>query len=211
MIKRILIFLALAVLVSSCGIPVAPPPTSTPLPSIVPPTIEPPTPTAEPPLPTVTPACVSPEPSEKDIDRALTFTGTIFETEWEKSYTVAENRVSVTWLNNPLGAVAYLEALIFPCGYEEPDLNNYYSAENWNTIFQYYESYELLNECKRDDGLRLYEFETQNQGFKYGVRYWVLNDTNTRVISTMIVFPLESKSLLDEYSLKLFPSYSTCP
>jgi hypothetical protein len=69
----------------------------------------------------------------------------------------------------------------------------------------------LIDECKTDDGLRLYEFETQNQGFEYGVRYWVKSDTDTRVISAMIVFPSESKLLLDEYSSMLFPGYSTCP
>ena len=106
-----------------------------------------------------------------------------------KSYSVAEGRVTVTWQNTPLGAVVYLEALIFPCSYEEPDLNAYFSDENWKAIFANYESYELIDECKTDDGLRLYEFKTQNQGFEYEIRYWVENDTDTRVIVTMIVFP----------------------
>ncbi|CAG0952506.1 hypothetical protein ANAEL_00144 [Anaerolineales bacterium] len=207
MIKRILMFLALAVVVSSCGKPAAAPPTATPTP-----TIPPPTKTEEAPLPTVTAACISPEPTQKDIDRVLSFTeGTFDVAEWERSYTVAENRVSVTWLNNPSGAIAYLEAIIFPCGYEEPDLNNYYSDENWKTIFQYYENYELVDECKRDDGLRLYEFKTQNQGFEYGVKYWVKNDTDTRVISMMIVFPLELNAMMGDYSTRLFPTYPNCP
>jgi hypothetical protein len=174
-------------------------------------TVVPPTKPAEVPLPTVTPVCISPEPTQKDIDRALSFADATFDApEWERSYTVAENRVSVTWLNNPSGAVAYLEALIFPCGYEEPDLNNYYD-ENWGTIFQYYESYELVDECKRNDGLRLYEFKTQNQGFEYGVRYWVRNDGDTRVISMMIVFPLELQAMMGDYSTRLFPTYPSCP
>jgi len=164
------------------------------------------------PLPTVTPVCISPEPTEKDIDRALSFAEATFDaSEWEKSYAVTENRVSVTWLNNPSGAVAYLEAIIFSCGYEEPDLNNYYSNENWKTIFQYDESYKLMDECKRDDGLRLYEFETQNQGFEYRVKYWVRNDTDTRIISMMIVFPSELEAMMGDYSTRLFPTYPSCP
>lgn len=204
--KQALIFLALAIGIASCGSPATATPTSTP-----PPTAIPPTNTAELPLPTVTPVCISPNPTQKDIDRALSYTGGVFGSSgWEQSTATSETSVAVTWQNITQGAVIYLEAIIFPCGYEEPDLNKYYSDENWNAIFQNYESYELIGKCKRDDGLRLYEFKTQNQGFEYEIRYWVESDTDTRVISTMIVFPLESKLLLDEYSSMLFPGYSTC-
>ena len=164
------------------------------------------------PLPTTTPVCIAPEPTQGDIDQALAYTGSTFSTpNWEQSYTVNEAAVAVLWQDVPQSALVYLEARIKPCGYEEPDLNKEFSDENWQAIFANYESYELTNECKNDNGLRLYEFKTQNQGFEYAVKYWVENDTSTRVIVTMIVFPLESKLLLDEYSYMLFPGYSTCP
>ena len=203
------ILFAIVVIISACGgKPSAAPPTLTPMPTVLPPTIEP----TRRPLPTVTPACISPEPVQADIDRVLSYTEDVLdEQEWENSYAVAENRVSVTWLNNPQGAIVYLEALIFPCSYEEPDLNQYYSDKNWKAIFQNYESYELVDECKTNDGLRLYEFEAQNFGFEYVIKYWVENDTDTRVISTMIVFPLESELLMDEYAARLFPEYVVCP
>lgn len=205
--KKIIIFFTIAMIASSCAKPGAVPPTSTPQPTIAP-TVRP----TNRPLPTVTPVCISAEPTQKDIDRALTYADDIFdELEWEKNYTVAENRVSVTWLNNPEGAIVYLEALIFPCSYEEPDLNKYYSDENWKAIFQNYENYELVDECKTDDGLRLYEFEAQNLGFEYSIKYWVESDTDTRVISTMVVFPLDSELLMDEYASMLFPEYMICP
>jgi len=205
--KKIFLFLAIAVMISSCGKPVAATPTSAPPPTSTPKILP-----TERPLPTVTPACISPNPTQADIDRALAYTSEVFSApDWGQSYEAVDGRVSVTWQNTPLGAVAYLQALIFPCSYEEPDLNNYFSDENWEAIFANYESYELMDECKRDDGLRLYEFKTQNQGFEYRIKYWVENDTDTRVIVTMIVFPLESKLLLDEYSSMLFFNYSTCP
>jgi hypothetical protein len=204
--KKQLLLLLAAIMLSSCGKPAtAPPATAAP-------TAASPTHAVEVPLPTVTPACISQQPSQDDIDRALSFTGATFApSEWEQTHTVGEDRVSVTWLNSPLGAVAYLEAVIFPCGYEEPDLNNYYSDTNWGNVFQYYESYELAGECKRDDGLRLYEFKTHNQGFEYGVNYWVKSDTDTRVISMMIVFPLELDAMMGDYSTQLFPTYASCP
>jgi hypothetical protein len=207
MTKQLLIFPAIAMVILSCGTPATAIPTSTPLPT--------PTPKIQPtdnPLPTVTPVCISSEPTQRDIDRALAYTGdTLSTAEWQKDSSVGEGRVTVTWQNIPLGAVVYLEALIFPCSYEEPDLNAYFSDENWKAVFANYESYELINECKTDDGLRLYEFNTQNQDFDYEIRYWIENDTDTRVIVTMIVFPLESELLMDEYSSMLFPDYSTCP
>jgi hypothetical protein len=164
------------------------------------------------PLPTVTPACISSEPTQRDITRTLDYATEIFNApEWVKSHAVGEGRVAVTWQNSSLGAVVYVETLIFPCSYEEPDLDKYFSDENWKTVFQNYESYELIDKCKKNNGLRLYEFKTQNQGLEYNIKYWVENDTSTRVIVTMIVFPLESKSLFDEYSSRLFPDYPTCP
>ena len=209
MIKRILIFLTLAVVASSCGKSTA---TATPTSTPPPPTVAPPTHTAEVPLPTVTPACISPEPTEKDIDRALSYVETAFDSsEWERSYTVIERRVSVTWQNVSSSALAYLEATIFPCGYEEPDLNAQYSDENWKAIFENYEDYKMISECKRDDGLRLYEFKAQNQGFEYGIKYWVKSDTDTRVISMMLVFPLELEAMMGDYSTRLFPTYTSCP
>jgi hypothetical protein len=208
MTKRIFIFLALAVMLSSCGKAPAAPPTSTP----PPPTVAPPTQTVEVPLPTVTPVCISSEPSQEDIDRALSYAGAAFDSsDWNRSYSVIDRRVSVVWQNVSSGAVAYLEATIFPCGYEEPDLNAQYSEENWKAIFQNYEGYEMVDECKRNDGLRLYEFKAQNQGFEYGIKYWVESDTDTRVISTMLVFPLELEAMMGDYSTRLFPTYSSCP
>jgi len=131
--------------------------------------------------------------------------------EWEQSYTVNDANVAVLWQNVPQSALVYLETRIKPCGYEEPDLNKEFSDENWKAVFANYESYELIDECKNNDGLRLYEFKTQNQGLEYEINYWVENDTDTRIIVTMIVFPLETELLLDKYSSTLFPDYSTCP
>ena len=163
-------------------------------------------------LPTVTPACISQEPSQADIDHALSFTGQVFEQgDWEQSYTVSEDRVSVSWFSNSLASVAFLEALVFPCGYEEPDLNNYFNDENWDNVFANYESYELVSECRSDAaGLRLYQFDVDSDGIPYLVNYWVKNDTNTRVISFMMIVPDDSFDLLDEYSYSLFPQLSNC-
>jgi hypothetical protein len=162
-------------------------------------------------LPTVTPACISPEPTQADIDRALAYTGALFKgNEWERSYAVMESRVSVTWLNNSIGAVAYLEALIFSCGYEEPDIDAYFKTDTWNVIFENYDSYEIVSECKTDNGLRLYEVDATNIGFEYDIRYWARNDTDNRVITMMMTFPVGTEDLLADYATRLFPPLPDC-
>ncbi|MBE0672676.1 MAG: hypothetical protein IH588_19035 [Anaerolineales bacterium] len=199
--KNSLFAFAIIFLLSACGAPGTTAPTSAPPPDATPPPSE----------LMATPLCISSQPTEADIDRALTYTEDLFNvTEWERSYTVADGRVSVTWFNSVDSAVAYLEALIFPCTYEEIDLNDFFNTENWQVIFANYESYKPVAECKTNDGLRLYQFTAVEQGFEYNINYWAENDTDTRVIGMMIVFPIESKALMDEYSKSLFPDLTSC-
>jgi hypothetical protein len=201
--KKIFLPLVVILLLSACGTPSVVTPTATPPPTVVPPTARV--------LPTVTPVCVSTEPTQDDIDSALAYTGDLFsEPDWQSSYSVSEGRVAVTWNSDTLGGAAYLEALIFPCGYEEPDLNNYFNDGYWRAIFDNYESYELVSECKADSGVRLYQFKTVSQGFDYDVKYWAENDTDSLVMALMLAFPVESNSLMDEYSADLFPELSNC-
>jgi hypothetical protein len=198
--KQLSIFIAIAFIASSCGNPGTENPVSTPQSQ-----------STEIVLPTVTPVCISPGPTQDDIDRALAYTGDAFSPpDWVQSDVVSDTTVAVTWQNVNLGAVVYLEALIFPCGYEEPDLNNYYNDQNWKALFQNYESYAPVAECRTDKGTRLYKFKAQNQGFEYDIKYWVQNDTANRVISTMIVIPVGSESLIDDLSFWLFPTLPNC-
>ncbi len=148
--KKSSLVLVIAFLISACGA------TATEPPSIA----------TVPPEALATPVCISPEPTDADIDRALTYTEDLFSgTDWERTYTVGGGRVSVTWSNGMEAAIAYLEAMIFPCTYEEPDLNNFFNAENWQVIFANYESYQSVAECKTDTGLRLYQFSAVQSGF----------------------------------------------
>lgn len=196
------LFLALLFFLSSCEIPGAVIPNAD-RPATAAPALEAP--------PKATPVCISSEPSQDDVDDALAYTGSLFEpADWQRTYTVSEGRVAVTWFNDAQASVAYLEALIFPCGYEEIDLDYFFNEENWRVIFENYESYEHVAECRTDDGLRLYQFKALEQGYEYNVNYWADNDTDTRVMGVMIVFPVESPDLMNEYSSGLFPKFTSC-
>ena len=92
--KHLPFFLAFAIVLIafSCGMPGPMLPTPPPIPT-----------KPAMPLAMFTPVCISAQPTQADIDRALMFTGVTFSAaEWERSYTVSENRVSVSWLNNSL-------------------------------------------------------------------------------------------------------------
>jgi len=206
--KKILFSLMVLLIVPACGLSTTLQP-ETPIPptQIKPTLISPTKPIA---IPATNSACISTQPTQDDIVRALAFAGKIFETEqWEKSYTVAESRVSVTWLHTD-GFLAYLEALIYPCGYEEVDIDNYFSNENWKIILQNYQSYEIDAECFDDSGLRLYELFVVADNIEYEMRYWAVNDTDTRVITLMLVFPPNFEDTMDEYSYSIFPTLDSC-
>ena len=210
--------LIVLILICACGPSASPSPTAE-LPELIPPSPAPgdasqPTliavPTEELIVP-ATPVCIDSQPTQEDIDRALAFTGVMFSTdEWQRTYTVTDDSVAVTWYSELLYSIVFLEALIFPCSYEEPDLDAFFSAENWQIVFGNYQSYEYVTECHNDNGLRLYEFTAVDQGIDYDIRYWTVNDTDTRVLTFMIVLPTVSEALMDDYAYKLFPQLTSC-
>lgn len=197
--KKITPVLLVLLLLSAC----APAATPTPMPTPVPPTV--------PPLAVEEMTCISTQPTQEDVDRALAFTGGLFNTpDWERSYTVEDSRVAVTWFGSSISAVAFLEALIFPCGYEELDLDQFFGDENWDIIFGNYQRYQRVDECRTDAGLRLYQFKAVDQGFDYDIYYWAQNDTATRVVTMMIVLPVGSEDRMEEYGYSLFPTLQSC-
>lgn len=159
-----------------------------------------------------TPVCIDPAPTQADIDRALSITGGLFESGgWKRTYAVSSDKVAVTWLNEALPSVVNLEALVFPCSYEDADLDLYFNDEGWAIIFGNYQGYTYVNECRDDQGLRLYNFIAVDQGAAYDIRFWVVSDTPTRVISVMVVMADDAAPQMDEIAYALFPQLQTCP
>ena len=156
-------------------------------------------------------ACGPYEPTDADVQKLLTYGRAAFTSpDWVKSYTVDPYKMTLTRRNDAIQAIAYSEYLIFTCGYTQDDLNNYFNDEGFNIIFNDYEAHTLTKFCEQG-GATLYEYDLVDEGNNFTARYWVKQDTNTRILVYMLVFPQADSAGLNEYSQKLFPSLTTCP
>ncbi len=153
------------------------------------------------------------EPTQRDVDYILAFTGDIFKSkEWQRSYADESMRASVTWMHANNGSLAHLSYLIFSCGYTQKDIDDYFSPQNFQEIlFSGYQNLNRTGICTQaDSNLTLYEFAADYQGEKYLIRDWVKLDTPTRVLDFMLIFPQTEQAQLDAYARQVFPNLSTC-
>jgi hypothetical protein len=154
--------------------------------------------------------CPDPQPTQDDIDFALGFNNEHFKSAgWKMSYTVTEYRVTVTWKNDDLGAVANFDHVIF-CGATSASLDQYYTSDTFDIIFQNYSEHELEKDCRSRNNLRLYEFKVKSQGFDYNARFWVEIVDNDHTRETLLVFPIADSTNMDTYSKKLMSTLPSC-
>ena len=106
-------------------------------------------------------------------------------------------------------AVAYIEYLIYNCGYGQSELAQYFNDESFNIVFEGYEGHNMAAFCE-DKSLALYKFDLVDEGSEYTANYWVKQDDDTHILVVMLVFPQTSTAQLDEYSKKIFPELTTC-
>lgn len=153
--------------------------------------------------------CPDTQPSQKDIDLALHHNDKYFtSSEWKMSYSVMDYRVSVTRKNDELGAMVHFEYVIF-CEVTDSALDDYYTPDFFDIIFQYYDGHEPEKDCQ-SNGLRLYEFKAQNQGLDYNARFWseILDKNHT--METLLVFLTTDTDNLESYSKKIMPELPSC-
>ena len=154
-------------------------------------------------------SCASPS-ADADIAAALAFTGDTFAAPtWTDQVSSDSTKTTVTWTASSLGAVAYLEYLHYDCGYTQKQIDEYYGAASWATIFSNYDTYEKVAEC-RYENTRLYEYNASLNGTDYVVHYWVKPATDTRVAGLMLVIPADQVATMAQYAGELFPKLPTC-
>ncbi len=153
------------------------------------------------------------DPTDQDVKRALDYTGKIFQTsDWKRVYSVGNQRVAITWNHNTLDAVAYLEYLVWDCGYTQPDLDSYFSQSNFTDVFfKAYQNPVETKHCSGDNGLSLYEYSASYQGEAYSIRYWAKLENPIRIATLMLSFPTKDKAVQDQLANQLFPKLVACP
>ena len=150
------------------------------------------------------------EPTDADIQKVLSFGREAFtSTDWHKTYTGAPYKITLTRTNDPEQALAYSEYLIYTCGYGQSDMDSYFNDAGFNVIFADYESHTLSNFCEIKN-LALYEYDLVDSSQSFKARYWVKQDTDTRILVYMLVFPQASTASLDKYSQTIFPDLTAC-
>jgi len=159
---------------------------------------------------TLDPNCPNPQPSQDYVDFALQHDKDLFSSSgWKNSYTVMESRVSVTWKNDDMSAVANIDHVIF-CDATSARLDEYYTTDVLAIIFQNYESHEVQKDCRSGDTLRLYELKVKSRGLDYNARFWVELVDSDHTRETLLVFPTDDPADMSSYSKKMMPELPSC-
>jgi hypothetical protein len=164
--------------------------------------------------PQISPDCeVDVNPTEADLDYILSFPGRTFEAgDWERSFTANPSRASVTWLSEELSAVAYIDYLIYGCGYTSEELAEYHSEENFRSIlFADYAGFRQVAKCESpQEHLTLYQFTGQFDGTDYSIDFWVLGHGETRVLDFTLALPAAAQDQRETFAASLFPQLPSC-
>lgn len=156
--------------------------------------------------------CGPVEPSQQDVRYALTFgQGPFSQPDWVKSYTVEPYQVKLTRQNSREGAVATLEYLLYNCGYGQAELDAYFNEGGFAIVFSNYESHALYNFCENESqDLALYEYALEKEGELYAARYWAYQQSDTRLLTFLLVFPEDKLPVMNGYARQVFPELVSC-
>lgn len=153
--------------------------------------------------------CPDPQPTQEFIDSVLDYKSDIFQSEgWKRSYAVMESRVTVTWRNDPIGAIANIDHVIF-CDVTSARIDEYYVDSFFEVMLQNYEGYEPARDCRLND-LRLFELRVKSSGYDYNARFWVELVDGDHTRETLLVFPVDDVAKMTAYSRKVMPQLMTC-
>ncbi len=170
--------------------------------------------------PTATPLAIiddctkATNPTEQDVKYALGFVGNTFDPgSWDRSYTVESMHVAVTWKTKDRRRVAFLDYLIYSCGFKQSDWEYVLSDKTFREVrLRNFQNPNRIASCTRsENNLSLLEYAFQDDGTNYRIRFWATLNGPTRLLTMSLDSPEESITDLDRYSLRLFPALASCP
>lgn len=154
---------------------------------------------------------ICPPPAESDFQVVAEIERGMFGAPtWALSQSDLPDRSRYTWVANALGGLAMIELLRYDCGYDQADVDAYYSGgDAWDVIFSSYESYEYTAVCVEGDVV-LHEFDAVVGGYNYTIRYWVDPVSDQRLATVMLVFPEWEADEMRRYARRLYPDLVSC-
>lgn len=120
-----------------------------------------------------------------------------------------DTRTVGQWESLELNAVSYVDYLHFDGGVVSDTIKNYFSDENFEVILGNFEAWEEKAHCIVDQ-VYFWEFAVDSEGEPYTMRYWVVQESRTRIAAINIVLPADDVENLDEYASRLFPDFPSC-
>jgi hypothetical protein len=149
---------------------------------------------------------------EREIFYVLDYADDLFEPELWRMASASEEAgdTYVTWrlreLDDTLFFFVYFH---FDGGATEAAIDDYFDDEGFEALLVNYTPYEKTSECRLGN-LRLYEFVSERETVKRVMRYWVLRESDTRVMGVNAIVQTTQIALLNEYSARVFPDLPSC-
>src|SRR4051812_6926642 len=158
-------------------------------------------------------SCAVPASQDDDARAALAVAGGVFQsTVWSAPTTNGDYaaQMTVTWLSDWLGAVAFLEYLHYDCGVTSQDIEQWGTPKGFKVIFENFSSYLLTAQCQRN-GVQLFEFDVvTTYGANDHALYWVKQVSPKRIAAFDLILPDSYHAKQVGYARLLFPELPTC-
>lgn len=128
---------------------------------------------------------------------------------WTFTLSEGTSKTIGTWLNNRLGAVAYMELLHYDCGLPPKAVDLYFNPDTFSILFANYDSYDFIGNCANGDQ-RLFLFEASDNGVDYETRYWFEPLSAQRLAMFMLTTPVSQASNITPLLDRLYPDLPNC-
>ena len=129
-------------------------------------------------------------------------------TDWTRSYSVAEDQAYVTYISDSMSAVVNINILRLCAA--KVALEGYASPKTIDTIMEAYIDVVLEDSCRQGDTL-LFQHSATSQGSIYQSNLWFTTmESPNRALKVMIVFPSGDASNMTSFSQVFFPDFISC-